>query len=435
MKTIFRNFCAYLLGLLARAVVRKYKPTIVMVTGSVGKTSTKDAVAASLSQSFFVRASEKSYNSEFGVPLTILGSKNPWTSPIAWTGVFVEACALIFLPNHYPNLLVLEVGADRPGDLKRILRIATPDVVVVTRLPEIPVHVEAYATPAAVREEEFVPAYALAPDAPLILCAEDDFARAMSAPLLARVSTFGLRQDATVHIENPELEIKKSGKGSRVLGMKSSVRVEGEIYPLHATGSIGLPQLYSPAAALATALSLGVSVKHALKGLAGYVPPPGRARLLEGKNQAILIDDSYNASPASVEEALHTLSLVRNEIPHTRRIAVLGDMLELGRYSSEEHQRVGKLVPEFADVLISVGARARTIATSAKDTGMNEDATYSFSTSLEASGFLEGFIKKDDVILIKGSQSIRTEKIVENLLADSNDRRLLVRQDPQWRAK
>ena len=141
MKNLLKFIIVLFLTFFARAVVRRYAPKIVMVTGSVGKTSTKDAVAAVLGRRFFVRKSEKSFNSEFGVPFTILGVENPWNNPLAWLSVLRSALALLILPNHYPSMLVLEVGADRPGDLARILRIATPDAVVVTRLPDIPVHV------------------------------------------------------------------------------------------------------------------------------------------------------------------------------------------------------------------------------------------------------------------------------------------------------
>ena len=198
MKALLKAPVAYLLALLARGVVRKYKPIIVMVTGSVGKTSTKDAVAAALSEKFFLRASEKSYNSEFGVPLTIFGASNPWSDFYKWVRVIEEAIALLLLPSHYPKLLVLEVGADRPGDLRKILRIATPDAVVVTRLPDVPVHVEAYASPHAVREEEFAPALALQDGAPLIISADDEHARHMAKALPAAITTFGFHEGADV---------------------------------------------------------------------------------------------------------------------------------------------------------------------------------------------------------------------------------------------
>ena len=115
----------------------RYRPRIMMVSGSVGKTATKDALATVLATRFFVRKSDKSFNSEFGVPFTILGVENPWGNPLAWVSIMKSSLVLLILPNHYPNMLVLEAGADKQGDLARILRMATPDAVVITRLPDI----------------------------------------------------------------------------------------------------------------------------------------------------------------------------------------------------------------------------------------------------------------------------------------------------------
>lgn len=430
MKSILRSIFASVLAVLARGVVRKYRPKIVMVTGSVGKTSTKDAVAAALSEGFFVRKSEKSYNSEFGVPLTILGAKNPWENPLAWLKLFGEAVLLRFTPNIYPSVLVLEVGADRPGDLAKILNITLPDAVVVTRLPDVPVHVEAYASPAAVREEEFYPAYALDDGMPLILNAEDAYANSMSARLPARVISFGTSDTASARITNPALQVE----GGRVLGMQATLRINGEECELAVSGVVGNPALYAPAAALATATSLGMSLKDACKGLAAYQPPPGRARALEGINGAVLIDDSYNSSPAASEEALASLNVVAKELK-LRRIAVLGDMLELGRYSHEEHERIGELAAKQADIIIAVGIRARGIADAAKLAGMPEGSVRMFANSEEAAAALQGMVGAGDAVLIKGSQSVRTERITEALLANPEDSALLVRQDSEWKKR
>ncbi|HEV7121480.1 MAG TPA: UDP-N-acetylmuramoyl-tripeptide--D-alanyl-D-alanine ligase [Candidatus Paceibacterota bacterium] len=430
MKSSLRSMFASLLALLARGVVRKYRPKIVMVTGSVGKTSTKDAVAAALAEQFFVRKSEKSYNSEFGMPFTILGAKNPWENPLAWLKLFGEALLLRFTPNVYPSVLVLEVGADRPGDIEKMLRIALPDAVVVTRLPEIPVHVEAYATPAAVREEEFYPAYALDAGMPLIMNAEDTFATSMSARLTARVISFGTSASATARITDAHLHIE----GGRVLGMQAVLHIGREECALEAPGVVGTPALYAPAAAIATATALGMSLKDACTGVAAYQPPPGRARILEGKGGAVLIDDSYNSSPAATEEALASLNLIADELK-LRRIAVLGDMLELGRYSHEEHARIGELAAQRADVLVAVGIRARGIADAAKAAGMPVGNVRMYGTSEEAAGALKELAGAGDVVLIKGSQSIRTERIVEALLANPEDSALLVRQDSEWKKR
>ncbi|KND49696.1 MAG: UDP-N-acetylmuramoyl-tripeptide--D-alanyl-D-alanine ligase [Parcubacteria bacterium C7867-008] len=430
MKSLLRTLFALVLGWLAAGIVRKYKPKIVMVTGSVGKTSTKDAVAAALSTGYYVRRSEKSFNSEFGVPLTIIGVGSPWASPAAWLRVFGEAFAVRFFPTHYPNLLVLEVGADRPGDLAKIMKIALPDAVVVTKLPEVPVHVEAYPTPAAVREEEFYPAYALDEGMPLIMNAEDEYAIAMSARLTARTFTFGVGEQADVRITHPKVFVE----GGRVSGMQAILKVSDEESPLTVYDTVGQPALYAPAAAVATAVALGLSVEDALEGLKAFAPPPGRARILSGKDGAVLIDDSYNSSPTATVEALASLNLVAGE-QNLRRIAILGDMLELGRYSHEEHERIGTLAARQTDLLVTVGIRARGIAAAALEAGMSETSIQQFSTSEEAATALTELIGKGDAVLIKGSQSIRTERITEALLSAPEDQELLVRQSLQWKSR
>jgi UDP-N-acetylmuramyl pentapeptide synthase len=200
-------------------------------------------------------------------------------------------------------------------------------------------------------------------------------------------------------------------------------------------GAVGIPQLLAPAAALATSIALGFSPKDAFKGLEAYTPPPGRARLLRGKEGSILIDDTYNASPSAMEEALATLALVACAVPAARRVAVLGDMLELGRYSRDEHEKIGKLARERVDLLITVGPRARAIANAAIEAGMPDEAVQSFETSDEAAPQVTARIGAGDIVLVKGSQSVRTEKIVDALLADYADRELLVRQDKDWKRR
>ncbi|MBU1292784.1 UDP-N-acetylmuramoyl-tripeptide--D-alanyl-D-alanine ligase [Patescibacteria group bacterium] len=423
MKRLLKAPVAMVLAVLARAILKKYAPQIIMVTGSVGKTSTKDALAAAFAETHFLRASEKSYNSEFGLPLTVIGARNPWENPAAWFGVFQEALALIMLPSHYPKLLILEVGADRPGDLARILRIAHPDAVVVTRLPDVPVHVEAYEGPQAVRDEEFAPAYALLPQAPLIICAEDVYARTMAARLPVSITTFGFSDDADVSIANEEFYVdgEKSGMRADVGGKKVCVE-----------GALGRPQLYAPAAALAVAKALNISEKAVRAGLKTYVAPPGRARVLLGVRNSYIIDDSYNASPAAAEEGLNALSLIPKK---GRRIAVLGDMLELGRYSQEEHARIGTLVEEKADMLIAVGLRSRATYEAARKAGLSEDTAFAVDTATDAAEILQELVQEGDVVLVKGSQSMRMERVSEALLRNPEDSQRLVRQEREWKRR
>lgn len=399
-----------------------------MVTGSVGKTSTKDAVIAAFLTSTSVRGSEKSFNSEIGVPLTIIGSKNPWENPSMWIQVFLKALALLLVRRPYPKLLVLEVGADRPGDLASILKIATPDAVVVTRLPDVPVHVEAYASTQAVKDEEFTPAFALPPGAPLILATDNEYALAMGKKTLASMVTFGFATHSDVAIVAPSMYVKKG----RVVGMEACLSVSGQLHLLVVEGALGTHQLLAPAAALACALSLGVPAKKALAGLSHYRAPAGRARLLHGVGGTTLIDDSYNSSPVAVEEALTTLLLFPSD---GRKVAVLGDMLELGRYSQQEHEAAGKRAASVVQLLITVGPRAKAIGEAAAQAGLSPERIFYTEDSYEAAKLLPTLVEGGDTVLIKGSQGIRLERVVEALLENPEDAQFLVRQEPEWKRK
>ncbi len=429
MRNILRNILISILSSLSHAIVRKYKPQIVMITGSVGKTSTKDAVAAALSERFYLRKPEKSFNSEFGVPLTIIGAKNPWGSAFGWLGVIQEALVLLMTPNHYPKMLVLEVGAEQSGDLEKTVKIVAPDVVVVTLLPEVPVHVEAYATPAQVREEEFYPATALPTGAPLIINANDQYAFELATHTSARVHTFGMSDVADVCITDGSLALENG----MPVGMRAQLMIDGTLYPLMLRDSFGESQFFAPAAAVATALALGLTPEEALRGLESYVAPPGRGRLFRGIKNTVVIDDSYNASPVAVAAAIRSLSLLP---AGTRKVAILGDMLELGRYSLEEHARIGALAGKSVDVLITVGNRSQTIGHAAIDAGLSEGNVYHFGNSFDAAEAVPALLDEDDAILLKGSQSgVRLERVVKALLADPSDSKYLVRQEAQWQRR
>jgi len=153
--------------------------------------------------------------------------------------------------------------------------------------------------------------------------------------------------------------------------------------------------------------------------------------LVEGIKETIIIDDSYNSSPVAARKAIETLGDIR--VAGERKIAVLGDMLELGKYSTEEHKKLGKIVSTNCDFLIAVGVRAREIAEGALLGGMSEKNILQFETSERAGKYLQNFIEKGDILLIKGSQSIRTEKVTEEImLHPENKADLLVRQETEW---
>ena len=389
----------------------------------MGKTSTKDAIFTVMSEGFFVRKSEKSFNSEIGVPLTILGCNNAWNNPIFWAKNIIEGLMLIILKNHYPKWLVLEVGADRPGDIKDITKWLKPDVVVVTAFPDVPVHVEYFDSPEEVIEEKEYLVKALKHDGVLILNQDDEKVQAFRHEYNNKVITFGFNDGATIKASHDTFNVHKRQTSFRIDSKGSSI-------PVIINGSLGRQHIYSAIAAFAVGFSQGLDLSSTSSAYENHEIPPGRMRVINGINKSTIIDDSYNSSPAAVKEALVVLKSISIS---GRRFAVLGDMMELGTYSMEEHRKVGVQVAESSDILITVGVRARSIAESAIKSGMGKNDTFHFENSFEAGKELVQMLEKNDVVLIKGSQSIRMERIVKEIMAHPEQAgELLVRQDKEW---
>ena len=203
--------------------------------------------------------------------------------------------------------------------------------------------------------------------------------------------------------------------------------------PVIIEGVFGKNHLYASLAALAFFYGLKFNILDAINALKNYDVPPGRMRLLSGINNSLIIDDSYNSSPFACESALKTLGEIKSV---GRKIAVLGDMLELGKYTEESHKNIGKIAEKNAEILIVVGPRAKTIEEGAVLAGMNEKNIFEFNNSRETGEFLKTFVKNGDLVLVKGSQGMRMERAVEAVLKDKeNKEKLLVRQDKEWLEK
>ena len=435
MRTIFKNAVVWIITLEARAVLRKYKPKVVAVTGSVGKTSTKDAIYAVLAKSYRVRKSEKSFNSEIGLPLTILGAPNAWNNPFRWLANIVDGFFLIWFDAPYPEWLVLEVGADRPGDIRSLSGWLPVDIAVITRLPEVPVHVEFFDSPEAVVEEKASLIDAIKPGGVLALFADDPRTLGLQHRLPApdaRIITFGFEEGADVRGEHVAL-LREEGSETWPIGMTATITADGVSVPLEVAGAVG-PHAFLPAlAAAAVGRALDKHLSDIVGALESYDPPPGRMRLVPGIKHTLIVDDTYNASPAATVAALDTLAMIA---PKGRKIFAIGDMLELGRHSVEEHRKVGAHAAATADFLVTVGFRARDIAAAALDNGMSENNILQFEDAGKAGRELQNLLKEGDCILVKGSQSIRMERVVEEVMAEPTEApRLLVRQDAEWKRR
>ncbi len=420
------------LRLYAQAILGRYHPMIIGVTGSVGKTSTKEAIFTVLQTKFRAGKNWKNYNNELGVPLSIIGADTGRRSVMRWFGVLWKATPLLlFRQADYPEVLVLEMGADKPGDLAYLTALAPCKVGVVTAIDAV--HTEFFGTIDDVRKEKSTLVTRLPDDGLAVLNADDTRVRSLQDNVRAKVFTYGFADDADVRAF--DIRLSAGGdKGTGIGGISFLVAAGGNHAPFFLSGVLGRHQLYAPLAAVAIGVYLGMDLSSIAEALRQFQPPAGRMRLLPGIKGSLLIDDTYNASPISTLAALDTLASVPG---YARRVACLGDMAELGRYSDEGHAQVGAHAAELKlDQLVTVGAGGKKIAIAATDAGLSAGHIASFDTADDAGRFVQNHLQHNDLVLIKGSQVVRMETIVKEVMAEpERAAELLVRQGEGWQTR
>lgn len=433
MKQILKRIIIKIITWEARAILRRFQPRIVAVTGSVGKTSTKDAVATVLSATYTIRKSQKSYNSEIGVPLTIIGRSSGWSNPLHWIVTIFKGATMIVFPGSYPEWLVLEVGADRPGDIRSITRWLKPDIAIVTRLSETPVHIEFFRSREQLIEEKSQLIRAVKKEGVAILNYDDSDVRDFARHANGSVLYYGFHSQAHVFASHESVVYQSQEKIEMPAGVSVKANTNGSSVPVMLQGVLGLQHIYPVLAAVAVGVSQQMNLITIAQALAKHAPPQGRMNLLRGIKNSLIIDDSYNASPVAVQEALNVLKEIR--VPN-HRIAVLGDMRELGEHSKTAHMNVGEQAASFCDTLFTVGVDARAIAEGALSAGMSESKVFSFDDAQKAGKELEKVLEAGDVVLVKGSQAVRCEKVVEEVMAEPmRADELLVRQGSEWKGE
>lgn len=430
MKEIFKKIIIFILTLESKVVLFRFKPKIIAITGSVGKTSTKDAIFTALSNNLKVRKNQKSFNSEIGTPLTILGLENAWSDPILWIkNIFLGL--LVPFKKEYPEWLILEVGSDHPGDVSRVAKWIKPNVVVVTALPKVPVHVEFFSSPEALNEEDLSIIEYMKKDGTLILNADDKLALAAKEKFSGTVLTYGSESTATVSYSNKNI-IYMENEGVRLpVGLSFKISHSGNSVPMSLPKVLGVQHILPVVASIAVGLSQNVPFLDMVNSFSKFDPPRGRMNLILGKNNSIVIDDTYNASPLAMQKAIEVLAEIET---NGNKIAVLGDMLEIGQYSASEHKKIGEQVAKLKiNLLVTVGIRAQSIAESALEYGMDKNSVYHFKDFKDVSTLILNNLKPATVVLLKGSQGIRLEKVVENIISEDLDKsEVLVRQEKDW---
>ncbi len=428
---MFKSLLQYWLRVLSKKILKKYKPDIVGITGSVGKTSAKEAIAAVLQNKFTVRRSTKNYNNEIGLPLTIIGvDKTPGKSIWGWVTVLLKAKKIILKRDkNYPEILVLEMGADKPGDIEYLTEFAPCKVGVLTFISHA--HTEFFKTLKKIAQEKRIIISHLRQDGFAVLNFDNELVMQSVSTTKAEVVTYGFKEGADLRVT--DVNILKDEQIGWPTGLNFKVLYKGSVVPVYLPGVIAKSAISAALSGLAVGTVFGVNLVEGAQALSKLEGLPGRMRLIPGIKNTLIIDDTYNSSPEAAKAALEALAQVAIK-DGAERYAVLGDMLELGLETENFHRELGFKVAELGvDNLITVGEAAKYIAQAAKEAGLDEHRATSFANSREAGRFLQEKLKEGDVVLAKGSQGGRLEKLVKEIMAEPLlAHSLLARQSKEW---
>ena len=419
MQTMLKTFITALLEIQAKRLLKKARPKIVAVTGSVGKTSTKLGIATVLSEKYKVLAHYGSYNTPIALPMAMFDMHLPLKlrNPFSWIAVFRAMSKKLKEPYPY-QVLVLELGADAPGDIAYFKKYIHPDIAVVTAVAEE--HMLNFGTLDAVAQEELT----ITHFAGLSLINRDDIdtAYAKYVPEGISLDTYGTSGVAEYHFLTDTYEPGKGFVGTFVSPEYKQQKLTLQV--------LGEHNIRTAVAAGAVGIKMGLSAEQVVAGMQKIKPVNGRMNLLRGLNATTIIDDTYNSSPIAAIAALQTLYT----FPAKQRIAILGSMNELGAYTKEAHERVGKACDAgLLDWVITIGDDARNyLAPAAEKNGCR---VRSFDSPYDAGACVHQLMEPGAVILAKGSQNrVFTEEAVKVLLHSTEEEKYLVRQTPDWLA-
>lgn len=410
-----------LLGYLARKRLRKLSPKVIGISGSVGKTSTKEAIAHILSSQFRVLKSDSSYNTDFGIYLTILEEKSGMSSLSSWIKVLFSALKKTYMRVDPIDFLILEMGTDQPGDMQVLLDIIVPDIAVMTRISEN--HFSEGQFPSLesmFHEDVLLQKSVLAKETGHIFMNVDDVYQKEFIELHkdnSHLHTYSLTQEVG---GEEAVQMTKEGLAFMWETLELHAPIVG---PWHA--EVLLPAIH-------VARFCGIRDQTIVESCATFRLPAGRMNSIPGKHGETIIDSSYNASPLAVMKAVKLLGTYTG-----RRIFVFGNMNELGDQSDMLHEEVGTYFPGNVDILLTVGEGPILSTKRAIALGFSADAVHHFKTSDEAALFYETIAHHDDIVLVKGSQNrVRLEKFIKHMMKEPHRAsELLVRQSEEWNKK
>ncbi|MFA7253289.1 MAG: UDP-N-acetylmuramoyl-tripeptide--D-alanyl-D-alanine ligase [Patescibacteria group bacterium] len=415
MKKIVLKFIYFVLANYARKVIREHNPFVIAITGSAGKTTTKEAIAKVLEAKYGdeVRKTAGNLNAEIGIPLTILGYKRV-PGKLSWL-VFLISAYFKTRPKSYPKFLVLEMGVEHKGDIEYFGSIVRPDIGVITGIA--PVHLVNFKDFEALKAEKIALAKILKKDGRLIINADD---AALAKLAFDNTISIGI-QSKNADYQAKDISVSPLGTTYRIETVGQKIAVRSKL--------IGEQFIYAQLFGFAAGKIFDIQslkIKNALESL---VPLQGRMNLIEGKNQTLILDDTYNANPASVHAALTALN---NFERSGRKVLIMGNMNELGSKEKEAHDEVAEIAMGICDLALFAGPNAGRMA--AKFKGKNAFAFQDRGALIKS---LDHYIRKGDIILIKASQNNNYfEEVTKVLMKEpkaADD--LLVRQSRSWMRK
>ena len=366
------------LGDIARDWRRKYGPPLVALTGSNGKTTTKEMIAACLETTFPILKTKGNLNNLIGVPLTLLTL------------------------TEKERVVVLEMGMNEPGEIRRLTEIAEPDVGLITNIQKV--HLEGMGSLERLKEEKGELFRKMRRDGTILVNQDDPRVVDLARDYPGQKITFGIETPAEVMAKEIQL------RGTE--GTSFTLILEEEAMEVHLQ-LLGRHFVPNALSAIAVGCLFGVELKQAKEAIEHFQSFPMRMEVVPFKGGKTLINDAYNANPYSMELALETLVEVKGK---GRAIAVLGDMLELGNFEKEAHEQLGERVSELAiDFLLALGEDAPLVVESAIRHGFPIERTRIVESHSEAISLLRQMLENGDWILVKGSRRMAMEKIVEGL--------------------
>lgn len=435
-----KHFIIKILKNLTKKILQNHNVQLIGITGNVGKTSARNNLVDFLSPYDKVGTNLGNYNSDIGVILSILKEKSPKKNLLLWIKIIIKAYFMsIFKQKDFPSIWVLELGIDVPKDMEFFVdNFLEFDIVIFGYVGKNPVHLGNFKDRDELVLEKSKILRGLKPNGFLIIDGDDSYLKKYYNNR-SNVISYGFSDSVDLKASDFKINLTINdnkdvfSKFYSNIVPKGSFKVnyKGSNIPFHVDYLLAEHQIYAILSTIAFAIHTNINLVEISKQIRSIKPLKGRLRIMEGIKDSLLIDDTYNSAPRAMESAIQTLSNIN--LDDIRRVAILGSMKELGPNSDKIHKNIGKLLSKNIDFFIAIGEEMQTAQKEFNRLTKSEDRSLWFSNSNDVLDSVQNLVTSNDLILVKGSQSSRMEKISAELLLNKKFKtELLPRQSQEW---